>query len=86
MENPPLSNEDITQLLVETSAKPVQVQQSPVTTHNAIVSGKSNCNEAETIESIEGFMQHILGRGNYFFEKVGKRTLDINILFKRLFN
>ena len=81
MENPPLSNDDITQLLVETAESTTMQPATPVEIipkDNVVGFGKLNCNEAETMESIEGFMKHIHGQGNYFWKSRIMNTICIN--------
>ncbi|CAO1411514.1 unnamed protein product [Diamesa hyperborea] len=59
LRNPPLSNDDITQLLVETADKPVAKAPTVDVVPKDDDSGKLNGSEAETIDSIEGFMRQI---------------------------
>lgn len=79
-----MSNDDITQLLVETAESPIIHKAPPVDVvpiNDETVFGKLNGNEAETMESIEGFMKHIHEQGN-FFQQSSKRTHDSNFTYK----
>lgn len=89
MEKPPLSNDDITQLLVETAdstviqsdSKPAKMNNVVPENNQIVIDKLVNTNETDKMDSIEGFMKHIHGQSKSS-EEIVKITQSSDVLAK----